>query len=502
VLENQAFASCDTVENQQLSSMQASGVMGLALPSNSIIQSTLIGDGINANNTETNSSMTGSLLAGLWEGVPANYRFFGLGLQRLPSDGGNGNSTLTFGDIDRNYLPSGSSNSVKYSSSLPDNDGLVRKWKLIVNDFLVKVNGSQVQIPLSSTGAPVPLAILDTGSPLNLASVSFLNAMYGAVNVGPAADGSGGYYVDCSLPLEFTISLGGSTIPIHPLDSSLKQDNSGSGSGGSSGCIGSFQAIRGVSDDELPAQFILGAPFLRSVYSLYSCDSNSVNASEAEDCSAPRIGLHALYNDSASYQSALDDFNKVRIQGIQLGDNSQVDGSSAAVQSKGGFGSGAKIAVGVVVGLLGIVAIMGILLFILKKRRSKMLPEDTSDLANAEHDQKDAEGLGMAGLSEKERQKARELALLHGQFVEDQDGRASPSTGADRTLGADSQSDWDISSKGYWEARAIKNEYQKRTARGQGPSSTSQKSYLDRDDYEEGHGESHELVDTSTFSPR
>lgn len=499
VIEAQAFASCNSVENQQLGSMDATGVMGLALPSNSIIQSTL-STGINANNSETNASMTGSLLPGLWEGVPAASRFFGLGLQRLPSDGGNGNSTLTFGDIDRNYVPVGSDNLVKYSSSLPDDDGIVRKWKLIVNDFRVTVNGTQVQIPLATTGVNVPEAILDTGSPLNLAGVNFLNAMYGAVNVGPAADGSGGYYVDCTLLLQFSINVGGNLIPIHPLDSSLKQDNSGSGSGGSSGCIGSFQAVKGVSNADLPAQFILGAPFLRSVYSLYDCDSGSVNASAAEACSDPRIGLYSLYNNTAAYQTALDDFNKVRIQGLQLGDDSQVDGTAASSQGKGGFGSGAKIAVGVVAGLLGIIVVMGILLLILKRRRSKMLPAD-SNLANVNDDKEEIDGVPLAGLSEKEKQRIREVALLHGQFVEDQDGRASPSTGADRTLRADSQSDWDISSKGYWEARAIKNEYQRR-ARGEGPSSISQSSYRDRD-YEEGEGqESHELVDTSTFSPR
>ncbi|MCO5600715.1 hypothetical protein L7F22_054830 [Adiantum nelumboides] len=289
-LPGQAFAVVDEVTNQQLGSMQASGVVGLALESNSIIQDVLVGDGGNANNSETNPSRTGSVLAGLWQGVPTSSRFFSLGLQRLPSDGGNGNSTLTFGDYDRNYVPVGRESAIQFSSAVPDDDGIVRKWKMILNDFFVKVNGTQVQIPLDTFGTAS--AILDTGSPLNLASVDFLNAMYGAVNVGPAADGSGGYYVDCSLPLEFTVSVGGSLVAIHPLDSSLKQDNSGSGSGGSSGCIGSFQALnRGSQSSTLPAQMILGAPFLRSVYSVYSCDANSVNASN-QDCSSPRVGIY------------------------------------------------------------------------------------------------------------------------------------------------------------------------------------------------------------------
>jgi hypothetical protein len=505
VIYDQSFASCNRVEDEQLGSMEASGVMGLALPSNSIIQDTLSLDAPNANNTQTASNSTGSLLPGLWQGISSSYRFFGLGLQRLPSDGGNGNSTLTFGDFDRNYLTDGAD--IKFSSALPDSDGIVRKWSLIVNDFYVRVNGSQVQIPLSTTGANTPTAILDSGSPLNLASVSFLNAMYGAVNVGPAADGSGGYYVDCTLPLELSISVGGSLIPIHPLDSNLKQDNSGTGSGGSEGCIGAFQAVSGATGGNatLPADFILGTPFLRSVYSLYSCNSNSVNASAASenDCSSPRIGLQALYNSTASYQAAIDDFNKVRVQGITLGDNSQINGqtsSSASSSSKGGFGSGAKIAVGVVVGLVGILAIMAVLLFVLKRRRSKLLPEDVADDAISGTDTKNTDGIGMVGLSEKERQKARELALLHGQFVEDHDGgRGSPSSAPDQRLVTESQNDWEISSKGYWEARAIRNEYVKRSRGESAASSTLQDRPLDLDTPGQ---ESHELIDTSTFSPR
>lgn len=484
--------------------MQASGVVGLALESNSIIQDVLVGDGGNANNSETNPSRTGSVLAGLWQGLPTSSRFFSLGLQRLPSDGGNGNSTLTFGDYDRNYVPVGRESAIQFSSAVPDDDGIVRKWKMILNDFFVKVNGTQVQIPLDTFGTAS--AILDTGSPLNLASVDFLNAMYGAVSVGPAADGSGGYYVDCSLPLEFSVSVGGSLVAIHPLDSSLKQDNSGSGSGGSSGCIGSFQALnKGSQSSTLPAQMILGAPFLRSVYSVYSCDANSVNASN-QDCSSPRVGIYPLYNDQTAYQTALNDFNKVRIQGLRLGDDSLVDGSATASSSKGGFGSGAKIAVGVAVGLVGIIGIMAVLLFILKRRRDRMVPDDGSDFGGhgaSEVDRKDdlAGGVTMAQLSEKERQKARDLALLHGQFVEDTDGRASPSTGAERTIGTASQSDWDISSKGYWEARAIRNEYQRR-ARQQDPSSSSQKSFAQQEQPEPDGHESHELVESSSFSAR
>lgn len=496
IVEDQAFASCNQVTDQQFGEMNTSGVIGLALPANSIIQATLNSDTVNPNNTETNTTQTGSILPGLWHGLSAASQFFGLGLQRLPSDGGNGNSTLTFGGYDTNYLPAARDGKLKFASVVPDSDNIIRKWKLILNDFRVTLNGSTFQIPLSTTGVTIPTAILDTGSPLNLANVNFLNALYGAVNVGPAADGSGGYYLDCTLPLEISINFGNGLIPIHPLDSNLKQDSAGTGSGGNSGCIGSFQALSGDSSGDSfgGAQIILGAPFLRSVYSVYSCDGNAVNSTSG-DCSAPQVGLYPLYGENSTLATALNDFNKVRVQGQQLGDNSIVSGSSGATKGSS-FGTGAKVAVGVVGGLLGILLVMATLLFIfIKRRRNRMNADDSSD----PQDTNRAGGLTTSTtfeLSEKERQRNREVALLYGRFVEDNDEQSDRVTsgGLAHTIGSESHhSDWDTSSKGYWEARAIKAEYQ-RKQRSQKTNSISQTSGAEHEAQEQ---ESHELVDLS-----
>jgi hypothetical protein len=493
LIENQAFATADQVQNQQLGETDTSGLIGFALPANSIIQDTLTSDIVNPNNTETSANQTGSLLPGLWDGVPAASRFFALGLQRLPSDGGNGNSTMTFGGYDSNYVSPGREDRVKFSSVVPDDDNVRRKWKLIVTDFRVTSNSTTSQIPLTSTGVNLPTAILDSGSPLNLASVDFLNAMYGAINVGPAADGSGGYYVDCALALGLSINLGNGLIPMHPLDSNLKQDSAGTGSGGNSGCIGSFQAISGDdSTDSLDgAQIILGAPFLRSVYSVYSCDggstTNSTSNITSNDCSNPQIGIYPLYGGKYAYGNATSDFNKVRIQGQQLGDNSIVGGSTTSSSSSKGssFGTGAKIAVGVVGGLLGLLLLMALVLILMKRRKGKMLAAD--HMANIA-------GEGTVELSDKEKQRRRDLALLYGHFVEDQDEQGeSMTTGPTRTFGTDSHTDWDISSKGYWEARAIKNEYQKRRQKQQSAPSTPP---LVENEAAQGQ-ESHELVDLS-----
>lgn len=493
-IPNQAFLTAEDVEAEPLGAMQASGVLGLALPVNSLIQSTLSTIRTGLNNSITDASRTGSLLPGLWLDAPMGQRFFGLGLQRLPSDGGNGNSTLTFGDYDSAYLPGDQQSQVVWSPVVPDDDGIARKWKTYVTDIRLKLNGTDVQIPLSKTGAIGPAtAVLDSGSPLNFANPSFLNALYGAYNIGPSADGTGEYYLDCSLQIDMTITLGGINVPVHPLDASLKFSNM-AGVNSNDGCIGAFQSFTGDSDaGSVGANIILGAPFLRSVYSMYSCDPNPRNTTQTGWCSNPWTGIYPLYNQTQKYQSAQGDFQKVRLQGQQLGDNSAVDG---ATNKSSGFSSGAKIAVGVVCGLLGILFIMAGLLLWLKRRRAKMEP-DTLDANSGSADEKDpiSGSVDWNKLSENERQKARELAMLHGHFVEDgEGGRSSPLVVAPPPEG-----DWDISSKGYWEARAIRNDYLKRQRDRDSSAAAKSLSTAFDSEIETAHGmEAHEMASASS----
>lgn len=470
-ITNQAFLRADDVEGVQLGPMQATGILGLGPPVGSLVQSIMGTQDSGQNNSMTDPSRTASILPGLLAKSPTGQRFFSIGLQRLPSDGGNGNSTLTFGDFDREYMPLSSQKQMKWSSILAGSDGLTRAWKLIVNDFQLTVNDSKVQIPLSTTGSAVVTAILDSGSPLNYASSSFLNAMYGAYNLGPAADGSGEYYVDCGLQILMTINVGGIAVPVHPLDASLKYNNiPGSGD---SGCIGSFQSFpQGKSSGTVGAQLVLGAPFLRSVYSTFSCDAHPANSSSNGWCSNPSVGIYPLYQQSEQQQAAIDEFQRVRVQGQKLGDNSIIDGSGASGKK---FNSGAKIAVGVVCGLVGLVIVMVALLLLLKRRRKKMnLDEDALNELSSPDDLEEKDpitgSVNWKKLSERERQKARELAMLHGHFVEEQE----PSRSGTPT--APPGDDWDVTSKGYWEARAIVNEYRRREREHDLHSSTAAKS--------------------------
>lgn len=109
---------------------------------------------------------------------------------------------------------------------------------------------------------------------------------------------------------------------------------------------------------------------MRNVWSVYSCDSiqgdGLVNATT--DCN-PTIGL---YPTTTNQTLAADQFHRVRVLGEQLGDDSSINNPNANKDS-GGLTAGVKAAIGLVCGLVGIVAIMILAFYLLKRRRMKQL---------------------------------------------------------------------------------------------------------------------------------
>ncbi|PWN45423.1 acid protease [Ceraceosorus guamensis] len=472
----QAFAAATDVESQQLGSMGASGVLGLALPANSIIQATLKGSPAAANDSFPSSSATGSILPGVWQDAAAGTRFFSIGLQRLPSDGGNGNSTLTFGGYDAAYAPDASQ--IKWGSNVADTDGVNRKWTSLVTQLITTVNGTSTALP----NYTALKAIWDTGARFNYGRRDILNAMYGAYGLGPNADQSG-YYFPCRTLLQITLSINGELATIHPLDSTLKQTDPTSSS--SSGCIGGFQPF--VDDANAPADLVLGAPAMRSIYSAFSCDgvlNGAPQGAAAPNCDRPQIGVLGLLNDPASRNEAIDQFNQVRVQGKSLGDDSIIDNDGAGGTASRGLGSGAKIAIGVVLGVVGLlVVVAGAVLYVKRRRAARNGEYDSpgQGLDGAAEKEEALDGGRRAQKSAKEQAAAREWALLHGQFPEDEPQGEQPDLAA-RTTAAPT---WDTDSRGYWEARAVKNEYkQKARAPARGDASSSGAS---------GAGKEHEI---------
>lgn len=213
---------------------------------------------------------------------------------------------------------------------------------------------------------------------------------------------------------------------------------------------------------------------LRNVWSVFSCDSiigDSPLANASTACN-PTIGL---YPTTTNATLAADQFHRVRVLGEQLGDDSQINNRYS--NSGGGLSAGVKAAIGLVCGLVGIVAIMIGAFYLLKRRRMKELGSKGAGkgLDDEDYNGKNEETFLTEGMtpreeefSENQAEKTRQLNLIHGIFDDDihdsgknfNTNRDSRGNGFGTETGLTSNNDWD--STPYVDARKVKREYVKR----------------------------------------
>ncbi|PWN18833.1 acid protease [Microstroma glucosiphilum] len=472
-LAGQAFGSASQVDTINFDKTNVTGVLGLSLPSSSAIENVL-SPSSGTSNTFTTVGSTGSVLSGLWDassGSSSTPRIISLGLERLPSDGGGrtANSSLTIGGVDSTYLPESEYSSITFQPVAATSSTGYEHWTLSLTGLSVtNATGTASSIPISFAGQKTvePTVVLDSGSSLNYAPASMLDALYGAFvdasgnRIGPGENGI--FYVPCDLPLNMTLSLSaGISVPIHPLDASFYQSYSDIGIGkDSDGCIGSFQSALS-SESSAGADIILGTPFLRNVYTVFSCEpalSTNTTAAEGTECANPTVGLRPMTTDLTQ---AYLDFDAVRVRNEQLGDNAafgvSYSGSSSS-SSSGGLNTGARIAIGIVVSVVVIIGLFLLTLFIARRRHaregaredgvgsgdgvwpaekgregvatrsspgggegdgdSSSLGADTGAEGAGSRDYDDYEGRRVS-LSAKEQAQLREAALLHGFYDAD-----------------------------------------------------------------------------------
>ncbi|KAG9308853.1 aspartic peptidase domain-containing protein [Chiua virens] len=342
-----ATAAATTVNNEPLS-YNFDGILGLALPLNSIIQQSIpatIGDGPDGAPISSNLfSLTPTTEA-------PSQSFLSLSLARpgftqIPS-------LLGIGRHPADIVPDPSK--IRYSSLVSESLGTLF-WKTTIRAITVYVNGQAHPIALQSlSGASGPTALLDSGVPLILTTPVLANGIYGALGIGPASDGN--YYVPCATPLNMTITLNGQNeLPLHPLDLTVEP----AGESNSQYCTGLIQTdpsqLTSTSDI---GDMILGVPFMRNVYTVMAYEqpnatgvfNNSVNLG-----TNPTLGLLGLTNVT----QALEEFDQVRVLKQSLGDGS----SSQNLNSQGG-GSQLSVGVKILFGLLGFFA-LSVLLFAMR----------------------------------------------------------------------------------------------------------------------------------------
>ncbi|KAF4584827.1 hypothetical protein EYR40_001642 [Pleurotus pulmonarius] len=360
-IENQAIAAVDDVSDEPLSS-DFIGILGLALPMNSIIARVLTPG---TSDAPDGQSVPANLFSITPRYAAPSYRFISITLSRPGSDYppsllsiGRHPSAIRELHQDNDTAKDLNATKILYSTLVSERSGILF-WKVDVRGITVWVDGVAREVTLARgvSGTPWPTAVIDSGVPLILTTSAIANGIYGALGIGPASDGQ--YYVPCNTPLNLTLNLDDRPpVSLHPLDLTGLPPKDTS----SDFCIGLIQAADAALSSPTNGfgDMILGVPFMRSVYTVMAYDSPSeegvfpnmtVPTTGSVSSIRPRLGLLSLVDP----QVAMDEFTRVRVAHQPLSTGGGATGGSRAPSS----GDGKKISVGiaVLIGLVGFFAL-------------------------------------------------------------------------------------------------------------------------------------------------
>lgn len=357
-VQDQALAAANMVSDEPLS-LDFDGILGLALPLNSLIEQAIPPA---TNNDPDGAPFSSNLFSMTPTSSAPSQPFFSLTFARPGSDALP--SLLGIGMHPSSVVPDPSK--IKYSTVVSQGVGILF-WKTNLQAITVYVSGQARPVVLaeSVTGAAFPTALLDSGVPFIITTSSIANGIYGALGISPASDGN--YYVPCATPLNMTITLDGQPeLPIHPLDLTTEP----SGQQNSQYCVGLIQA----DDSQLTptsdvGDVVLGVPFMRNVYTVLAYEPPPFNISVYTGI-RPTLGLMGLTNIT----QALDEFNNVRVL------NQPLDGAPAQQTASS---NDPKMSVGleVLIGLIGFfalcVTLFGLKWFMTRRQWKKQGMVDT-----------------------------------------------------------------------------------------------------------------------------
>jgi hypothetical protein len=181
--KNSCLAAANQVDNEELAPL-FSGILGLALPHNSIIAQSIPPGTSNS----PDGAPFSSNIFGITPNAPTSH-FLSLSLSRPGSD--RIPAYLGIGKHPPGLVPDPSK--VQYSTLSSDSTSFF--WKASVKAMSVWVNGVEKPVSLgkSNTGADFPSAVLDSGVPLILTTSAVCNGIYGALGIGPSSDGKCAY---------------------------------------------------------------------------------------------------------------------------------------------------------------------------------------------------------------------------------------------------------------------------------------------------------------------
>ncbi|TFK48875.1 acid protease, partial [Heliocybe sulcata] len=358
-IDGQAIAAATDVGNEPLSS-QFDGVLGLALPANSVIANKIP---VSLDSDRDGATVSSNLFSMTPTSQAPPARFFSLSLERPGSN--RIPSLLGIGRHPESLVPDPSQ--ITYSDLITTSSLGQLFWQASVKDVTVYVDGEAktISIGRSHTGAAYPIAAVDSGVPYIITTSTIANGIYGAIGINPSSDGQ--YYVPCTTPLNMTITLDGQPpLPLHPLDlTGIPQKDATSPN-----CIGLIQAAdSALMSDETVGDIILGVPFLRNMYTVLAYDAPSASGSFPSPSLAssmnkitPKLGVMPLTNASA----ALEEFHTVRVLNQPLA--STTPQQTASDDGKKGLSVGLDVLIGLLSFFALCAALFG-LRWVLTRRR-------------------------------------------------------------------------------------------------------------------------------------
>ncbi|RDX57277.1 acid protease [Lentinus brumalis] len=253
---------------------EVSGVLGLGFPRLSTISNTV------ANAT--------SFFANLSESGGLDYPLFGLSLTRDSS------GTLTFGAIDGSVVANRSL--IEWNEVVPfapflgssDNSSTYLQWAIVLDG--ISVNGTAITpeptYPVQTMNTSI--ALIDVGTAGIFGPYQDVARIFSTIDSARLVDDTAGQYVvPCDTQETMAFSFGGQNFTLQPTDYLI-----GPASGNPNLCLSWPRALP-PSSDGIDWQF--GAPFLRTVYSIFSL---GINGKEA-----PMVGFYPLSNATTLTES-------------------------------------------------------------------------------------------------------------------------------------------------------------------------------------------------------
>ncbi|SNX84697.1 related to MKC7 - aspartyl protease of the periplasmic space [Melanopsichium pennsylvanicum] len=291
---HQTFALINST-SLTLSAQGISGVLGLGFPRGSVISRSLVGfENQIGEDTKTSPFMTSVL-----QTSEVSYPMFGLYLSRT---GGR----ATIGAVDAQILPTRNDREqVEWYDVYPFPSGATN---LAANDTL-NIDGAalgpfvQWVLPLHSAGisgtpatltrtysqTKLPLALIDSGSSSIIGPASDVESIFSHITNARHV-GGGRFVVPCDTTDRMYFSFGGRNITLLPSDYIIGPD-------AQEPFLCFAWPAASSNTDATGVGWILGTPFLRAVYSLFSIGIN--------DKESPKIGFYPLRQPAQATASSI-----------------------------------------------------------------------------------------------------------------------------------------------------------------------------------------------------